>query len=238
MLRRAHLVFLAVGCSAHHGAPAPDAGPPPLPIYLAFDGFMLQPANGVVPDSATATAVGITVPTMAPPYLDGAPDRDARIAAIVAAATSRMAPFDVEIVTTQPTRPYFLVVVTGASNQIDPASPPGISAFAYQGCTDSPPLPAAPHGVAVLMQSSATSDAYNADFHANEVLGSIAIENYVPLTLAPNDCMCWFGTSCDLSKPCVIGGANTPVDAPHSCPGAPATIDELAALHAVLGTRS
>jgi hypothetical protein len=228
------IAFAACGDNVAGPPAEPEAGPPPLRVFLAFDGVTLQP--GTATSSNTNTTPFVTTTTTVPPYLDGIATRGATIDAIVAEATKRLAPLNLEIVTTRPVGEYFMIVVTGPASVIGFSN--GTSAVAYIGCTAMPPDLAHHHdGIALMFQSSAgTTDQYGPAFKGNLVLGALALENGVPPTTSPTDCLCWAAAGCGANtQACTIGGAGTAVDVPHSCPGTAATDDELGLLVAEFG---
>jgi hypothetical protein len=228
------LVWLAVmACGDNVELEVPlDARPPPrVVLYLAFDGVTLHP--GSFSDSWTETTSVLDADMTLPPYLDGHADRQARIDAIVAETGVRLAPFDVEIVTTRPAAPpFFEIVFTGNSSLL--GAPPGVGGMAPFDCDRDQPTP-----IGFQFMSAMTADRYGPRARANWVLTMLGAAYRVPFTKLRHDCMCWIGSVCENADEvaCQIGGSGTPVETEYACEGAPATIDERALLEAALGRR-
>ncbi|HTJ44713.1 MAG TPA: hypothetical protein VL463_21555 [Kofleriaceae bacterium] len=235
---RAVIVVCLLAACGGKSSQAPDAAPPDAHVpravvYLSFDGEMVMPpASGTDSDAATNTTAVVSKPTTLPPYLDGATERDARIAAIVTAVGQRLHPYDVEVVTTRPTEAgYTMMLFTGDATLVGQGS--GLSAMAPFDCTK--PQPTA---ITILFQSSTTGDTYGPEFKANLVIGALGFEHQLPPVAKTGDCMCWVGSMCgDNESACTVGGAGTPVETSFACQGSPAMIDEQALFTAALGAR-
>jgi hypothetical protein len=199
-----------------------------LILFMNFDGVSLTMGTD---EASTNTSTIVTAPIALPPYLDGAADRQTRIDAIATATRTRLAPYDVELVTARPADAgYAMIVVSGDSKAVAGAS--GVSALVTNGCAG-----ADPHGIAFLFQSSASADVYGPELKANLVLAMVGFEHQLPPTSKAGDCMCFAATSCTQpEKACTVGAAGTTVDTANACSGAPSTIDEGALFTAALGT--
>lgn len=231
--------MLVAACGSKSAGPPdaspPDAAPPDahvarVTVYMTFDGLDLAPpASGQEGDAAANTTTLVTQPTTLPKYLASDPNRLTRIAQIVSTTRLRLAPYDVDVVTDRPAAPgYIMVVVTADSTVIGAQA--GISAIAEQACKPTP------RAVGLLFQAASAGDSYTAEFKANLVVAMLGFANTIPPVNQANDCMCWAGTACgQTSTACTVGGAGTPVDTPHACPGDPTTIDEHALFLAALG---
>ncbi|HVV86461.1 MAG TPA: hypothetical protein VHE35_25565 [Kofleriaceae bacterium] len=224
---------LAGACGDNLGAPV-DA-PPPVDahvasrtIFLDFGGATLHPG---APSGADDTTPLVDADTVLPPYLDGDAGRQARIDAIVVAAQTRLAPYDVALALERPAAgPYFHVVVTGSGALFDA---PGLSAMAPYDCARP-----GDDGVALLFQSGAAADTYGPIAKGNLVLGALGLAHLIPPSSKPHDCMCWAAAGCTVDEvACTAGGPGTPVDTRVACPGAPATMDEHQLLLDAFGAR-
>jgi hypothetical protein len=239
-------LLLVVACGTSRPQVGPDAapdGPPPAPdeglvIYLNYEGVTLNPTPGA-PEASTNTTNVVSAVTTVPPYLMGDASRATEIATITAEVKTRLASLDVSVVTDRPAVPgYYMIVVSGAASVLGAGweTADGTSSVTFFGCTATPPVTANPHGISFLFQSSKTADVFTARQKANGALANLALAQGFSPTLKKNDCLCLVDASCGFDDvACTIGGASTPIDAMHACPGAPATFDEDAALLATFG---
>jgi len=204
-----------------------------MTVYLSFGGEMIQPATAGADNAAMNMSSILTAAKTVPPYLDNVATRDTTIAQVVSETQARFAPFDVAVVTDRPTSgDYFMIVFTGEPGPILGAGTNGTSAITTESCPTGPN----PNGIAFQFQSGTSADAYVPVQRGNLSIPAVALAQLVPPTSMTNDCTCWAATGCGFpTTPCTIGGAGTPVDTAHACPGAPATEDEMSVLTGIFG---
>jgi hypothetical protein len=200
--------------------------PPPAPtcsqrtLFLNFDGQTLTQGTS---DATTNHAAWLTNATgSAPRYLTGDAGRDAKIQAIVDGVRGQLARFPVTVVTARPASgEYIMVVLGGQANQIGSQFGTAVNTL---DCAD------AQHDDVAWIADAATPSQHV----INLVLGAVGLGIGLTATTDANDCMCGWGNTCASNNavPCTLGTAvarDTTINL--RCPSAPATQDEVAALH-------
>jgi len=225
MSLRSWLLALAVfGCGSNN-APAPDAparadassGARTHTLYLNFGdpamhGVTLAPGSA---DDATQNISSlVTSPTTLSPYLGSAADRATQITDLVAEVTNILAPYDIAVVTTQPTSGTYMMIVSTdtPSSTLDCTNCPAL-APADCGAIDSP--------VAINFGGGSGSALPVHGFTADTVaMVGLSILG-VPTSAVPDDCMCFADANCVFppDRQCSIGGAGTAVS--QTKPGCP-----------------
>lgn len=175
-------------------------------VFLNFEGAFLTKG---VPDDPPNNVSGLIRPggAMVPPWHDGMANREASIAAIAAGVRSRLAPYDIDVVTTRPgSGPYEMIMFGGHARDLFGAGP--IDVFGGSQCGDDPEVS--------YVTESVTDD----EVAASLTVGVLAISREIPQTVQRGDCLCFAGSEClpytgDL---CTIGGAGTPTrPGPYGC---------------------
>ncbi|MGE0869526.1 MAG: hypothetical protein AB7P03_13245 [Kofleriaceae bacterium] len=204
------ILLLLGACSSSGVAPDPgvDAATNPPPavtrtLYINAEGVTL---NAGTDDAATNTSSIMTATTTVSPYLMGDPQRTAKIDAIVSETQTILAPYDIEITSTRPTTGmYEMIVLTDDLGE--DVGLQGVISIIPSGCA--PRLST----IGLIFGEPISEHAV-----VREIIQRFGSTGTIPSTSAPNDCMC-DASSCDwnLSSPCTIGGANTPVSELEQC---------------------
>ncbi|MGE0547328.1 MAG: hypothetical protein AB7O24_08885 [Kofleriaceae bacterium] len=206
------MVCLVCACSNSGGTPDPsDPGvdasvnPPAVTrtLFINAEGVTL---NAGADDAGANTSSIMTTTTTVSPYLAADPQRATKIAAIVGEVQSILAPYDIEITSTRPaTGMYEMIVLTDQKGKD----------FGLDGVISIIPTSCAPKlsTIGLIFGEPIAQHAV-----VREIIQRFGSTGNVPSTSAPNDCMC-DDSACEwnLSGPCTIGGANTPVSELEQC---------------------
>ncbi len=230
------MLFLSclIGCGGGDGADGATADaappvdfPPPVPhqLFLQFEGQTLTPSSS---DNALINAtVDIDAVRTIPAFDVGAADRDTKIAAVVAAVTEILAPYNVDVVTARPAAgPYDMIVIGGTGTDVGEAA--GVPAIFAPDCRA-----AVSSNVGLVFTQLNGSESL-----AVRIVGEFGSYHGVPLSNVVGDCMC-IAESGNCSYPntrCTIGGAGTTALGSDNCGvAANASFDEAALWLAKVG---
>jgi hypothetical protein len=176
----------------HCALPPADGGVRNGRIYLAFDGVSLIPSG--FDDASVNRSRAITMAVDVPPYLAGAPDRDAQIAVIVSTLGQIFAPWDVEVVTTRPATPPYVMVVFGGDATT-------IIGGGGMGTTPGDCTGEATNDVALVFDSAGPTPIDVANLAAR----LIALDVGLSASKLAGDCTCQNDPVCITGMPCTFG---------------------------------
>jgi hypothetical protein len=212
--------------STRCGAPATDAhGPAKYTVFLNFDGATLTQG----PDDARINQSSAIVqnPTVLTRYLDGSPEREIRINAIVNFVWKAFAPYSVDVVTTRPTSGDYLMAVISNQSSEDVGFPVGYFSVAPYPCNSG--------------NRNLVSFEFEPEQAGNEqaysVLSDIGSMIGLAATTKQGDCMCRVG-GCDVPPTFVqcTFGTDVATYTPNNCNRTP-TQDEPALMQEAWGCR-
>jgi len=186
-------------------------------LFLSFEGETLTdgPTSDAKQNIASWMTNGVTSAT-SPPYRANAADRATQIQTIVDAATARLQPFGISVVTTRPVTGDYMMIVFGGTAQ---AMGSRFGFVQELDCDDQ-----VRNDVAWVADNFAPASIPNA------IVGSIGFGIGLTATLDPSDCMCAWDNACvPNTNNCVLhdGIARDPA-ANQTCAGAAAIQDEIA----------
>ena len=216
--------------SAADATPAvvPDAPPVATVVYLSFEGETVSPGPEAPWDDESPLVKAKS--TVAPLYAND-PDRQAKIATIVADVTTALQPYDIDLTTTRPaTGPYTMIVFGGNSSDLGLGPDQGWMSDATCG--------------SIQYHLDFVFDGWDTPHDvAAAAIAALGSDRGVSFTTDPADCMCMlfadsqqYCNALSRATACTIGGANTPVNPQHACNGF-TTIDERAEFARAFGTR-
>ncbi len=189
-------------------------------LFLSFQGETLT--DGATSDAKQNVASwmsGVTSATT-PPYRAGAANRAAQIQTIVDAATTRLAQFNITVVTTRPvTGDYMMIVFGGTAANVG-------SRFGFVQELDC--------GDLVRNDVAWVDDTFNPASIPNAIVGSIGFAIGLTATADPAGCMCAWDNDCTPNtNNCVLqNGIARDLTANQLCAGAPAIQDEITDVNA------
>lgn len=197
MIRLAWLVLVA--CGDDPAAVEPDAGAvAPHQLYLVFDGATITSGSESPADDRSSVLAQTFI---APPFLDGDPDRAATIAAALAGVDSVLAPYAVEVVTERPSEGVYDMLVLGGTSEAAGLGAELGAVMPFLCGEDDPNVGFVFDGVA------------DPEDLAYTIVAALGVLNQIPFSDVPGDCMCWADAGCALDgELCAIGGAGTSVD--------------------------
>lgn len=185
-------------------------------LFLSFEGETLT--DGATSDAKANVASwmtnGVTTATI-PRYRTNAANRATQIQTIVDAATTRLAPFGITVVTTRPVTGDYMMIVFGGT-----AANAG-SRFGFVQELDC--------GDLVRNDVAWVDDNFPPASIPNSIVGSIGFAIGLTATLDPAGCMCAWDNDCTPNtNNCVLQDniARDPA-ANQTCPGAPAIQNEI-----------
>jgi hypothetical protein len=192
-------------------------------VFLQLEGVTLQP--GAAPDAVTDTTPLVAAQVAVPPYLDGVPNRAARVAGLVDALRALLAPYDVDVVTARPAAPPYLMIVFGGDSQAVMGEA-GLGGATTRDCDG-----AFASDVALVFDLAGDSIAA-----ANLAAAWIGLAIGLSGTSDPGDCLCFSDPECTRDGTLCTFGTEATV-APDPCPGSGETQDETESLEAAFGCR-
>lgn len=182
--------------------PDPDPDPDPIPpdappvarcdngrkLYLNFEGVQLRSTQ--VRSDATINAAAWAGGTYnLPAYHANSATRANDIAAVTSQITAALSAFPVTVVTTRPVAGPYVMIVFGGSSVTHMGTQEEYAAYSSVDCGD-----AWPSDVAWVSDVAPTSA-----FAGNVALGALGLSLGLSGTTDPTDCMCGFGTTCQIS---------------------------------------
>ncbi len=220
------------------GGPA-DAGRT-IPLAKSHTMFLQTEGVTVTPGSDDATTNKSSIPSAAAtlqPWLVGDVDRATKIAQQAALIAGILAPYNISVVTTRPAAgPYDMIVITD-DTAVKLGLNAGIGAITDTGCD----MNASDVGFVFPKLLGGAPFTNVLDYDALEAISMFGLQNGIPITTGPSDCMCLADQHCgmDLTQACTIGGAHTPIDKANggagTCGVADATMDEASVFLAAFG---